>query len=198
MLSRYLRYLLMVAIVLTTASCASGPDFPSELKLRRVSHETSDVQWMGPGGLSQSFTVYELRQDVVRTLAERGLHFLTSLPSINEEKNRELNEKKESGRPYWAPFVDWKATPVQGEGWRRRDRVKMESIGPSIRTFYARFEKPDEPVDSFIEKIPTELRAQFQEAISTPGSFYAYGFYRDICLVVVSPKLGKAFYLFRD
>jgi len=100
--------------------------------------------------------------------------------------------------PYWAPFVIWNATPVpKEEKWLRYGRDLGKDWKPSITTFYKAF-KGDTTKDNFISTISPEFSDQFHEAISTPGNFYAYGYYRDMCILVVSPKMVKAFYLFRD
>ncbi len=197
---------LMAVIAMVTASCAARELYPEELKLDRVLHQTQEQHPFGPGGLNQAFTVHELSKDVSATIANRGLPYLNSLPSVIAQVKRSKPPKVEvsyyknndgkiftntSTGPYWAPFVIWNATPIPLEvKWLRRGRDSGKDLKPSIETFYAK--------EEFIAKIPTELRDQFHEAISTPGNFYAYGFYRDKCLLVVSPKMGKAFYLFRD
>jgi hypothetical protein len=192
--------------VLLTASCSGRALHPTELKLEQVLHQTGEQQPFGPGGLNQSFTVYELPKDVSATIAGRGLPYLNSLPSVIEQTKKSKPPqvdvsyvKNNDGKifthtstgPYWAPFVIWNATPIpMDEKWLRRGRSSGKDLKPSIETFYAK--------EEFISKIPAEFINQFHEAISTPGNFYAYGFYRDMCLLVVSPKMGKAFYLFRD
>ena len=197
---------LMAVIALVTASCSGRELYPTELKLERVLHQTEEQQPFGPGGLNQSFTIYELPKDVSATIADRGLPYLNSLPSVIAQMQKykppqvEVSYYKNSdGKiftntstgPYWAPFAIWNATPIaMDEKWLRRGRVSAKDLKPSIETFYAK--------EEFIAKIPTEFKDQFREAISTPGNFYAYGFYRGWCLLVVSPKSGKTFYLFRD
>lgn len=197
---------LMAVTALLTASCSGRALHPAELKLDRVLYQTEEQQPFGPGGLNQSFTVYELPKDVSAKIADRGLPYLNSLSSAIEQQKKSKQPQVEvsyyknsdgkvftntSTAPYWAPFVFWNSTPTpMDEKWLRRGRSSGKDLKPSIETFYAK--------EKFISKIPAEFRDQLHEAISTPGSFYAYGFYRDMCLLVVSPKMGKAFYLFRD
>jgi len=199
-------FLLMAVTCLFTASCSERSPLPPELKLERVLHQTEEQHPVGPGGLNQSFTVYELPKEVSASIADRGLSYINTLPSIVEQKRNFKppqvdiwREKDKNGKiithtatgPYWAPFVIWNATPVpKEERWLRNGRGSGKEWKPSIETYYAK--------EKFISQISTELSDQFHEAISTPGNFYAYGFYRDQCLIVVSPKMNKAFYLFRD
>jgi hypothetical protein len=153
---------------------------------------------VGPGGLNHSFTVYELPKEVSATIADQGLTYLNSLPSALGKK---APDKTASSGPFVGPFVDWHATPVSKTArWLRYEdekRFKKKGWEPSIATFYQSFEG-DTLNDEFISSISPEYADFFHTAISTPGNYYAYGGYRGMCLVVVSPKTGKAFYLFRD
>ena len=216
---------LMAVTALLTASCSGAPQFPAEFKLERVLHQTGKTHLVGPGGINYSFTVYELPQEASATIAAGGLSYLNSLPSVIEQKRKlkpprvetvtysqvkcvvpgcpeETDPKNIVTRtfagPYWAPFVIWNATPVpKEEKWLRYGRDLGKDWKPSITTFYKAY-KGDTTVDNFISTISPEFSDQFHEAISMPGNFYAYGYYRDMCILVVSPKLGKVFYLFRD
>ena len=216
---------LMAVTTLLTASCSGAPQFPAEFKLERVLHQTGKTHLVGPGGISYSFTVYELPQEVSATIEAGGLSCLNALPSVVEQKRKSKPPRVETVTysqvkcvvpgcpeetdpknivtrtftgPYWAPFVIWNVTPVpKEEKWLRRGRDLGKEWTPSITTFYKSF-KGDTTVDNFISTISPEFSDQFHEAISMPGNFYAYGYYRDMCILVVSPKLGKAFYLFRD
>ncbi len=217
--------LFTAVVILFIASCARRPLFPTEFKLERVLYQTEKTHMFGPGGINHSFTVYELPQEVSETISAKGLPYLNSLPSVVEQKRnfkpprvetysyplhkcnvpgcpkdkdpKNIITRTATG-PYWAPFVIWNVTPVpKEEKWLRRGRDLGKDWKPSITTFYKGF-KGDTTVDNFISTISSEFSDQFHEAISTPGNFYAYGFYRDMCLLVVSPKMGKTFYLFRD
>jgi hypothetical protein len=215
----------LTATAVLTASCSERLLFPTEFNLKRVLHQTEKTHSVGPGGINNSFTVYELPQEASATIASGGLTYLNSLPSVVEQKKKfepprvktvtystvkcivpgcpeETDPKNIVTQtfkgPYWAPFVNWNATPVpKEEKWLRYGRDLDKDWKPEIETFYKAY-KGDTTVNSFIAEIPAELSNQFHEAISTPGNFYAYGYYRDMSILVVSPKMGKAFYLFRD
>lgn len=203
--SNRLRLLLVILAAFLCASCSVGP-FPSELDLGKKLHESKVQHMMGPGGINQSFTVYELTPEAAELIAARGLPWLNSLPSVIEQKKNFKPPRTETysyqdgkGRtitktatgPYHAPFAVWSATPILAEEkWLRRISNSNKDWTPSLKTFFAR--------DEFITTIPPAFIDEFHEAISTSGSFYAYGYYRDMCLLVVAPKMGKAFYLFRD
>jgi hypothetical protein len=210
--------------VLTTA-CVQRPVFPAEFKLGRVLHQTEKAHFLGPGGSNHSFAVYEIPQEAAAKIQAGGLSYLNSLPSVVEQKKNAAQprvetitysvvkcavpgcpeEKDPKNRvtrtftgPYWAPFADWHATPVpKEEKWLRSGRSTGGDWELGIESFYKSYQA-DTSAAAFIATLPPALSEQFHEAISTPGSFYAYGHYRDMCILVVSPKQGKAFYLFRD
>ncbi len=183
-------------IVLLTASCARRPLFPTEFKLERVLYQTGEQHPVGPGGINHTFTVYKLSQEVSETISAKGLPYLNSLSSVVEQ-NKNIITGTSTG-PYRAPFAVWNATPIpKEEKWLRYGHDLGKDWQPSITTFFVSFQG-DNTIDSFISTISPEFADAFNEAISTPGNYYAYGYYRDMCLLVVSPKTGKAFYLFRD
>ena len=224
-LNTILCLLFATVTTLLTASCSNRVLFPTEFELERVLHQTEKTHLVGPGGINNSFTVYELPQEASARIAAGGLSYLNSLPSVVEQKRKfkpprvktvtyspikcvvpgcpeETDPKnivtRTSIGPYWAPFVTWNATPVPKEKkWPRSARDLGKDWKPTITNFY-KSSTGATPVDNFISTISPEFSDQFHEAISTPGNFYAYGYYRDICVLVVSPKMGKAFYLFRD
>ena len=186
--------IVLIALALTAiVGCLKNDSLPTEFKLTRVLHQKKVSHLMGPGGGNHSFTVYELPKEVSATIADQGLTYLNSLPSA-------LGKKAADKKAFSGPFVDWHATPVsRAARWLRYEDERRFEKGwePSIATFYLSFEG-DTLAVKFVSSISPEYADSFHTAISTPGNYYAYGGYRGMCLVVVSPKTGKAFYLFRD
>jgi len=108
MLNRSRKFLLlpMAVIALLTASCSEQEMHPTEFKLERVLHQTKEQLLLGPGGLNQSFTVYELPKDVSSTIADKGLPYLNSLPSVREQqKNSKPPQVEVSYRKEKAMFA---------------------------------------------------------------------------------------------
>lgn len=97
-----------LAMLVASCSCSSSWRSP-ELALKRVLYQTKDTHVAGPGGINQSFAVYELPAAVSATIANKGLTYLNSLPSASKKA-----ASKENG-PWWGPFADWRATPVPSE-----------------------------------------------------------------------------------
>jgi hypothetical protein len=189
-----LSFVTLAALALTAiVGCLNNESLPTEFKLTRVLHQKKVTHLMGPGGGNHSFTVYELPKEVSATIADQGLTYLNSLPSA-------LGKKAPDKTAFSGPFVNWLATPVsKAARWLRYEDERRFEKGwePSIATFYLSFEG-DTLAVKFVSSISPEYADSFHTAISTPGNYYAYGGYRGMCLVVVSPKTGKAFYLFRD
>ncbi len=182
--------LLLVAATLLLTSCSKSW-LPTELKLNHAVYQTKVEHFAGPGGINQSFTVYELPPENSATITNKGLAYLNSLP-------KEKKEASSATGPWWSTFNNWRATPVPIEvAWLRFGRDLGKDWKPSITTFYKSF-KGDDGKNGFITSISPEFSDAFHEAISAPASFYAFGDYRGKCLLVVSPKSGKVFYLYRD
>ena len=210
--TNWTRLLLILLAAFLAASCSAGK-FPGEFGLWKTIHESKVEHTFGPGGINHSFIVYELSPKAAAMISEKGLPWLNSLPSVIEQKKNFKPPRTETysyqdskGRtitktatgPYRAPFSVWMATPVPKEKqWLRRDHDFAKDWLPSLKTFFGS-RITDESKNEFISTIPPTFIDEFHEAISTSGSFYAYGYYRDMCLLVVAPKMGKAFYLFRD
>lgn len=205
-------WVMFIALVsLFAASCSDQrSQLPNEFTLDQPIYQTEKTHTFGPGGINQSFTVYELSQKVSATIADKGLPYLNSLPSALAQKQRSKppkvydykieNGKKVPGMtgPWSGPFIDWHATPVLNQKeWLRFGHDLGKDWKPSVATFYVSF-KGDPTANEFVSTISSEFAASFHMAISTPGNFYAYGGYRDMCVVVISPATGKLFVLYRD
>jgi hypothetical protein len=184
-----LSFIALPAIV----GCTKNESRPTELQLTRVLYQKEVSNAVGPGGMNHSFTIYELPKETSAAITDKRVTYLNSLHSASGKKTP--GEKALS-----APFTDWHVTPVSKTArWLRYEEERRFNKGwePSITTFYQSFEG-DTSKDGFISSISTEHADSFHTAISTPGNYYAYGAYRGMCLVVVSPETGKVFYLFRD
>ena len=46
--------------------------------------------------------------------------------------------------------------------------------------------------------IPKHLEVKINNIIRSKGNFYSYGGYRNMCVLIVSPKKKIAIYLYRD
>lgn len=198
-----------MSVALLACACASENWLPPEFKLRRKIFEVGESHIVGPGGMNHRFVVYELPDGVSDKVAAEGLAYLNTLPSTAElakkvktprvDSDKEVDGRKvpSSTGPWSGPFTNWAATPAAPDRrWRRGGRDTKASWHPSLMNFFSRH--TGDRAAEMVAKVPPDLEAAFNEAISSSGSYYAYGHYRGICLLVVSPKTRRAYFLFRD
>lgn len=165
---------------------------PKELKLRKELYSQKVSHTFGPGGINHSITIYELPKDVIAQIQSSGLSFLNNLPSVLEQKKNLQNIDRK--RPYWVPFMNWQETPIlQDDYWIRKKWV----VGIKNKPFLGQFigEKND---STFIQSIPIQTLELINYMIQMPQNYYAYGGYRNMCVLIVSAEQQKALYLFRD
>lgn len=165
---------------------------PKELKLRKELYSQKVSHTFGPGGINHSITIYELPKDVIAQIQSSGLTFLNNLPSVLAQKKSLQNIDRK--RPYWVPFMNWQETPVhQDDNWIRKKWV----VGIKDKPFLGQFigKKND---SAFIQSIPIQTLDLINYMIQTPQNYYAYGGYRNKCVLIVSVEQQKALYLFRD
>lgn len=203
------RLLFVMTVGLLASACTSDPWLPPEFQLRQKIFEAGESHIVGPGGLNHSFVVYQLPNDVSDRIAAGGLAYLNSLPSTAELANKVKPPRVDSYEvveghkvtsvtgPWWGPFTNWAATPVDRDPRWLRGRQKVR-VGwhPSLMNFFSKFK--GHKAEDMVAKVPPDLEAAFNEAISSAGSFYAYGHYSGMCLLVVSPATRRAYFLFRD
>ena len=93
--------------------------------------------------------------------------------------------------PWWGPFSKWHVTPVPPEiHWVRRRKTPENHWKPSLDNFYKDVE--------FTSDLDPDYKELLHKIIRSPGSFYSYGGYRGMCVLVVAPSQRRVFYLFRD
>jgi hypothetical protein len=204
-----LRLWLLMTTGLLTSACTSETWLPPELQLQQTIFEVEKSHKVGPGGMSQRFVVYTLPDSIADKIAAEGPAYLNALPSTAKlakkvkpprvDSYQEVNGQKVPyvTGPWSGPFTHWALTPVEADlRWLRgRQKVKV-GWRPSLLNFFSQF-KGDRGQE-MVTKIPTDVQVAFNEAISSPGSFFAYGHYRGMCLLVVSPETRKVYFLFRD
>ncbi len=182
-----LKFLMVILTLFFMMSCSD--DLPSELDLDDVIFEEKISHFMGPGGLNRSFRVYKLSNDVIDKLQSQKLLYLNNLQSSQEKLKDIQNLDKET--LFDVPFADWHETPIIKETkWLKRGRAYNNNTDILIENFFQD--------DGFTAKIPADIRELFHKVAHSPNSFYSYGGYRDMCVLVVSPEFKRAFYLFRD
>jgi len=200
---KILRLPAILIVMLLCTSCFNNKNLPRELNLSRVLYQEGEQHMFGPGGINQSFYVYEISKNISNKVASDGIEYLNSLPSSKKADNKKEKiyqkriEDKDTG-PYKVGFTNWQTTPVsKDKAWLRRGRDLGTGWKLSIETFLASY-KGDKSNDDFISIISPAFLNSFHEAISTPGNAYAYGGYRGMSILIVVPSQRRAYYIYRD
>ena len=186
-----------------SAGCSQFSILPIELKLSKELYNQEVSHFVGPGGINHSFTVFELPEEVGIEIKKEGLKRLHSMrPSFIQKrllfKKKKTYKDSTMVRPWRGPFKDWRPGPIPKEKrWLRRGRGFDKPWKPSLQTFYRSW-LDDNTKDPFLKKIPDLYVTLFQEAIGSSQSFYSYGGYRGMYILIISLEQHKVYYLTRD
>ena len=200
---RILRVAIVSLAVLCCVSCTDNKSLPKELQLTRILYQEKEQHIFGPGGLNQSFYVYEISEKLTNKVQSDGIEYLNLLDSSKkaDAEKKDIYQRKIIEKhigPYEVGFSNWRITPVsKSEEWFRHGRDLGKDWKPSITTFFAGW-KGDKTNDEFISKISPDFLNSFHKAISMPGNVYAFGGYRNMCILVVAPSQRRAYYVYRD
>jgi hypothetical protein len=170
---------------------------PPEMSLWRLEYEHEAGGFFGPGGGSHGLKVYKLSDSVAKDIEDGGTVYLNDLKSSIKaaEEYRNLKNKDALHR---VGFSGWKRTPVgQDERWFRYGRDLGKGWQPTIRNFLISYQG-DTGKNAFISGLSGKYARMFDKAVASDNSYYAFGGYRSMCLLIVSPSEKLAFYLYRD
>lgn len=167
---------------------------PSELELAKPSYEANLSHTFGPGGLNHSIWIYDIPPNVLGEISRSGLSYLNSLPSTQNYQTNKFRSQFYSTEKYWKPFKEWQNTPiVQDDKWIRKSWIVGRKPQPTLSQFIAKNDDSE-----FIKSIPPDTYDLIQRMIQSEGNYYAYGGYRNMGVLILSPSDKKALYLFRD
>ncbi len=125
----------------------------------------------GPGGNETGVVVYALPESISQKIQKNGINQILALPVAENTR--------ESGPGH---YESWQATPLKLEGLDQNLKTVMSD---QISHFLNRY--------GFGVEIDPQIEQQINRSISHSGSFAAQG--RNGVLIV-SPALGRAFYIF--
>jgi hypothetical protein len=188
-------FLLIFSLIST--GCVDKNDYlPKTLQLTDLIYSQDKSNLMGPGGLNQSFYVFKMKSDVVEEIRRDGLGFFKSItPVIKYSRKGPSKDLRVSNPPFWTNFTKWTPLPVvKNDKWIRRSRALDSTSQPTFSDFFTGTSKRRE----FENSIDPEILATFQKVINSKSGYYAYGYYRETCALIVSPEFGLAYFLFRD
>ncbi len=193
---KYFIGIMVLAFILAFSfACTSRDDvLPRELLLTAPSYSKEVSHFAGPGGINHSFKVFNLRPEVVQEINENGLSFLNTMPSAINHPFEAKRKSYKSG-PYRASFPKWSALPIRKDDrWKRRSDSVDSGDQPTAAEFFGDVTRNRE----FTNTIDAKNLELFHSIIRSGKGYYAYGGYRDICVLIISPENGLAYYLFRD
>ena len=194
-----LKYIICISIFSFIFSSLIGCSFqdrvlPKELSLSEPEYTKEVIHFVGPGGINQSFKVFKLSPEVAQEINLNGLSFLNSMPSAINYRY-ELKRRSNGSTPYWMSFPKWSALPIQKDDrWKRRSYSVDVGDQPTAADFFGDVSQNYK----FTNTIDARHLELFHSIIHSGKGFYAYGGYREKCVLIVSPENGLAYYLFRD
>lgn len=159
---------------------------PNGLNVSKVLYAKEESWGFGPGGNETGIVVYELPDETVKVIEQKGISFLNALP----EKRRPSNDNDWHG-----VFREWHATPIDDEIWTKytsceclRDgELKARSAlkKPMLFNYLNRY--------GFAIPIDNDVEKEIDDSISIGDSYFAYG---RIGVFIVMPKLKKAAFIY--
>lgn len=192
---RIIHVMIFVLAALFLSGCQDDI-IPKEFNLGNPSYKQRVSHLFGPGGINHSFNVFDLDQNIASEIAGSGIEFLNNMPSVVNFPDEKQEAYRGEGfyNPYRVPFAQWKKLPILKDyRWPRRSYSALDTDQPMAIEFFGDKKRKD-----FTPTIDAEHLALFHQIIHSGQGYYAYGGYRENCIMVISPKFQKVYYLFRD
>lgn len=152
---------------------------PEEFAAYKILYRKEEVWGFGPGGNETGIHVYELPEGTLKNIQELGMEYFRNLPS---------NTRK--GRDWRGHYQDWSETPIKVT----RHWTDYMSLGddadyskeiPSIHHYMNAY--------GFGLEIDPEIKKLVDDAITHPGSYYAYG---RIGVIIIIPEQKRIIYAY--
>lgn len=151
---------------------------PPELNVDKVLYRNEEVRGFGPGANEAGIRVYELPDNIAKTIKEQGIEYLKNLPSSLGKRNN-----------WRGRYSSWSETPVKvTEYWVNYDVRNKKDYSKEIPS-----------ISNYVNyyccgiEIDTEIQDLVNNAISNPGNYYAYG---RIGVIIVIPSLKRVVYAY--
>lgn len=143
---------------------------------------TNEESWgFGPGGNETGVIVYELAEDAAARIQKAGITYFTS-----------LSPRSENRHGWHGLYAKWQRTPMLGDPqWASSGTscdclpVPPDPAPQALASYLGRY--------GFGIKIDSRIGQLVDEAISKPGSFYAYG---RIGILIVIPDARRVIYAY--
>lgn len=144
---------------------------PMGLATSKVLYVNEESWGFGPGGNETGVIVYELPEGVSKEMQQDGIDYLARLP-----------RQKKADRDWRGVYEHWQSTPILVEG---TDSSMNRTMFHNIESYLDRY--------GFGIEIDPQIKQEINHALSTPGSFAAYG---RIGLIIVIPKVNRVVYVY--
>lgn len=153
---------------------------PPAMGVSSILYVKEEAWGFGPGGNETGVIVYELPEEAAEDIRRVGMQYFTALPVKHHTQ----------GFEGWNGVYDtWQPTPVLVEqNLSSGNEVKVVKVPLRIK-HYMRM-----PENGFGIDIDPAIACDIDDAISTPGSFYAYGRAHDLLIVI--PRTGRVVLLY--
>jgi hypothetical protein len=151
---------------------------PEALGVSNILYANEESWGFGPGGNETGVIAYELPDAVAKEIQRAGVGFFAAMPP-----------KAGDSHDWHGRYEKWQPTPILGDpSWAsgELDRKNVTVNSPQKIAHYLDKYGFGIPIDSHIEQI-------VNEAISKPGSFFAYG---RIGVLIVIPDMRKVIYVY--
>ena len=153
---------------------------PYGMPVDKISYVSEESWGIGlPGDNETGLIEYQLSEETAQEIAKNGLSYFTNLPKITRNWGASSN----------GYYNDWQETPIAvsdaWQGARMVDEPVSKITTPSIESFLDRY--------GFSVPLDPKVVAKVDEAISTPGSYFAYG---RTGILIVMPKYHKVIFAY--
>lgn len=148
---------------------------PKDLGVWRVLYSKEKVWGLGPGGNETGVIVYDLPQSSAELIKTQGIEYLSTLPSVRK------------GKSWQGIYSTWNATPIskKHKNWFEIPTTDDLTDEPQLENYLNKY--------GFGIPVKQSVEEQINEAMSTPGSFFAYG---RIGIIIIAPQIHRVFYVY--
>lgn len=156
---------------------------PDEFGVYKILYRKEEAWGFGPGGNETGIRVYELPEKIYQIIHEQGLEYLNSLPSSKIGRVE--------GRYDWrGKYQNWLETPIRvTRHWTDYmslpDDADYSKEVPSISHYIGAY--------GFGIIVDPEIKKLADDAIKSPGSYYAYG---RVGFILVIPEKKCVIYIY--
>lgn len=144
---------------------------PVGLGITEILYVKEESWGFGPGGNETGVIIYALPESIALKIQNQGARYLEGT-SAKTDVNGDLR----------GIYDNWRPTPMKLEG---SDADANAVMSYDVADYLNRY--------GFGIEIDPSVKQQINQALSTPGSFAAYG---RIGVFIVSPRIRRAFYIY--